>query len=239
MTTETIFDPARYAGVRRPPLEAETLPGWCYTSPQFYDREVLRIFRKVWNFMGREDEIPKPGDYMTFDLCGEPIVILRDRAGKVRAFANSCRHRGTKLLAGRGNCATISCPYHAWTYALSGELIGVPGMEQTIGFEKREYGLPEIRLESFDGFIFVNLDREAKGLSDYLGDFAERLVSHDLANMRCVRRREYDLACNWKIYIENAMEEYHTPTVHRASIGKQVTAPERGKGEWQGMHMPA
>jgi choline monooxygenase len=239
MTPMTIFDPARYAGVRRPPLEAETLPGWCYTSREFYDREVATIFRKVWNFMGREDEIPNPGDYLTFDLCGEPIIILRDKAGKVRAFANSCRHRGTRLLTGRGNCLAISCPYHSWTYALGGELIGAPGMEQTIGFDKQNYGLPEIRLETWNGFIFVNLDREAQSLDAYLGEFKDRLATHDMANMRCVRRREYDLACNWKIYIENAMEEYHTPTVHKASIGKQVTAPEQGKGEWKGMHMPA
>jgi phenylpropionate dioxygenase-like ring-hydroxylating dioxygenase large terminal subunit len=239
MTQDTIFNPARYAGVRRPPLEAETLPGWCYTSRAFYDREVDTIFRKVWNFIGREDEIPNPGDYLTFDLCGEPIIILRDRANTVRAFANSCRHRGTRLLEGRGNCAAISCPYHAWTYALSGELIGAPGMEQTIGFDKRAYGLPEIRLESWAGFIFVNLDHNAGSLDDYLGEFKDRLASHDPANLRLVRRRDYDLACNWKIYIENAMEEYHTPTVHRASIGKQVTSPEQGKGEWKGMHMPA
>lgn len=236
---ENMFDPAHYRSVRLPPLEATTLPAWCYTARQFYEREVERIFGTAWNFLAREDEIPNPGDYMTFELCGEPILVLRDKVGTLRAFANTCRHRGTKLLEGTGNCRVISCPYHGWAYALSGELIGAPGMEQTLAFDKNDYGLVLLRLESWAGFLFVNLDRKAGPLKEYLGDLPDRLASHDAADMVCVRRRNYDVACNWKIYIENAMEEYHTPTVHRLSIGKQVTESERGRGEWQGMHMPA
>ena len=236
---ENIFDPGYYQSVRLPPLEATTLPPWCYTAPQFYDREVERIFRTAWNFLGREDEIPNPGDYMTFDLCGEPIIVLRDKAGAPRAYANTCRHRGTKLLEGTGNCRAISCPYHSWTYALTGELIATPGMEQTLAFDKKNYGLIPLRLESWAGFLFVTLNPKASPLEKYLGDLPERLRSHNLSEMVCVRRRAYDVACNWKIYIENAMEEYHTPTVHRLSIGKQVTQTERGQGEWQGMYMPA
>ena len=239
MTAEGMFDPASYRQARLPALQASTLPAWCYTSERFYAREVERIFRRVWNFLGREDEVPNPGDYMTFDLCGEPILVVRDKAGAVRAFANTCRHRGTKLLSGTGNCRAISCPYHAWVYALSGELIGAAGMEQASGFDKKQYGLFPLRLESWAGFLFVNLDSQAEPLDRYLGELPQRLASHDPANMVCVRRRSYDVACNWKIYIENAMEEYHTPTVHRLSIGKQVTAPESGRGEWRGMHMPA
>ena len=239
MPSENMFDPANYQRVRLPALEATTLPAWCYTSRQFYDREVERIFRTAWNFLGREDEIPNAGDYMTFDLCGEPVLVLRDKAGAVRAFANTCRHRGTKLLEGAGNCRAIACPYHGWVYGLGGELIGAAGMEQTIAFDKKRYGLIPLRLERWAGFLFVNMDPQATPLDQYLGDLPERLASHNLADMACVRRRTYTVACNWKIYIENAMEEYHTPTVHRLSIGKQVTTPETGRGEWRGMHMPA
>jgi choline monooxygenase len=239
MRPESMFDPALYESARLPTLEATSLPAWCYTTRQFYDREVERIFRTAWNFLGREDEIANPGDYMTFELCGEPILVVRDKAGMLRAFATTCRHRGTKLLDGSGNCRAISCPYHGWVYALSGKLVGAAGMEETLEFDKKEYGLVPLRLESWAGFLFVSLDRHAAPLAEYIGDLPGRLASHDAAELVCVRRRAYDVACNWKIYIENAMEDYHTPTVHRLSIGKQVTSPERGQGEWQGLHMPA
>lgn len=236
---EKMFDPAHYQKVRLPALEAETLPTWCYTSQEFYDREIDWMFKKVWNFVGREDEVPNPGDYMTFDLFGEPLIIVRDKGGQVRAFANTCRHRGTRILQGRGNRRVITCPYHSWAYALNGDLIGTPGMEKTINFDKKQYGLVPIRLETWEGFIFVNFDQNSAGLKEYLGDLVEKLGSYKMSNMVCVRRREFVVACNWKIYLENAMEEYHTPTVHKGSIGKQTTTREESKGQWDGMHMPA
>src|SRR5689334_17767546 len=110
-TVQNIFDPGHYAKTRLPVLDAETLPPWSYTSQQFYDREVERVFKASWNFIGREDELPKAGDYAAYDLVGEPLLIVRDRAGALRAFANSCRHRGTRLLDGTGNCRGIICPY--------------------------------------------------------------------------------------------------------------------------------
>jgi phenylpropionate dioxygenase-like ring-hydroxylating dioxygenase large terminal subunit len=214
------------------------MPPWCYTTPEFYKREIDRMFRKVWNFIGREDEIPNPGDYLALELFEEPFVILRGKEGKLRAFANTCRHRGTRLLQGSGNCRVISCPYHSWAYALNGDLIGTPGMEQTLNFDKKQYGLVPIRLETWDGFVFVSFDEQAPSLTDYLGNLPGKLASHKLSDMICVRRKEYDVACNWKIFLENAMEEYHTATVHKASIGKQSTVREESVGEWDGMFMP-
>jgi choline monooxygenase len=196
------------------------------------------MFRRAWNFVGREDELPNVGDYVALDLFGEAIFIVRGRDEKIRAFANTCRHRGTQLLDGKGNCRAIVCPYHSWAYALSGELIGSAGMEKTAGFDKADYGLVPVRLESWGGFMFVCFDQNAVGLTDYLGNLPEVLASHDMANMVCVRRKEYDLACNWKVYLENAMEEYHPPTVHRLSIGAQTTVREESTGEWDGMFMP-
>ncbi|MGH7125195.1 MAG: aromatic ring-hydroxylating oxygenase subunit alpha [Stellaceae bacterium] len=239
MTPENIFDPVHYAKARLPVLEAETLPPWCYTSQRFYDREVERAFKTSWNFIGREDELPKAGDYAAYDLVGEPVLIVRDRAGVLRAFANSCRHRGTRLLDGDGNCRGIVCPYHGWTYGLNGELLGAAGMEETRGFDKKAYGLHPIRLETWEGFVFVNLSADTVGLREYLGDLPQALESYRLADMVCVRRRDYDLACNWKIYLENAMEDYHTPYVHRQSIGAQHTMPEPSRGAWGGVHMGA
>lgn len=234
-----MFDPRHYEKARLPVLEAETLPPWCYTSQPFYDREVERMFKRTWTFLGRADEVANPGDYVTYDLFGEPVLAVRDRAGDIHAFANTCRHRGTRLLQGKGNCRGIICPYHGWAYNLRGALVGTAGMEQTRDFDRSEYGLHRIRLETWDGFLFVNLSAEGGSLRDYLGDLPEKLSSYNLTDMVCVRRREYDLACNWKIYLENAMEDYHTPMVHRQSIGAQITLPEPSRGAWGAIHMEA
>jgi choline monooxygenase len=237
---DTIFAPHHYRNVRRPVLEAETLPAWSYTSREFYDREVERIFRKEWNFVGRADEIPKRGDYKVFDLVGESVIVLRNRDDRLRAFANTCRHRGTRLLDGAGNCKSIACPYHAWVYALDGSLISSLGMEETNGFDPAAFGLIPMRLEEWAGFLFVNFSPEGGSLTDYLGDLPQRFAAYNFADMVCVRRKEYDLACNWKLYVENAMEDYHTPTVHRKSIGLQKTDLEQGgRGAWDAIFMPA
>ena len=126
-----LFNPRHYEAVRRPLLDAETLPAWCYTSPAFYKREVDRIFMKVWNFVGSVHQIPNPGDYFALTFVGIPLIILRDGDGNIRAFANSCRHRGSELLSDSGNCKAIVCPYHSWTYGLDGRLRGAPEMDKT------------------------------------------------------------------------------------------------------------
>ncbi len=219
---DNLFDPARYAGVRKPLLEAETLPPECYTSDAFYRREVETIFLKVWNFIGRADRIPNSGDYFAIEFAGVPVVVVHGRDGAVRAFANSCRHRGAKVMSGEGTCTVMSCPYHAWTYAIDdGRLIGAMEMDETAGFAKKDFGLVPLRLELWAGFMFLNFDRDAAPLSDWLGDLPEVLAPYDLDNMVTTRRVEYDLASNWKIYVENAMESYHVPTVHQQTIQKQ------------------
>jgi choline monooxygenase len=232
-----IMDPSLYDSVRRPLLEATCLPPWCYTSQEFFDREVERIFLKTWNFLGREDEIPEPGDYLVVDMFGESLLALRGEDGRVRAFANVCRHRGTRLLSGKGHCRAVICPYHGWTYSREGRLIGARGMERAVGFDKGENGLIPIRLEAWAGFMFVNLSDSGPALTEHLGNMPEKFACYRFEDMVCVRRKEYDLACNWKIYIENAMEDYHTATVHRTSIGLQETIREDAQGEWDAIHM--
>lgn len=236
-----LFDPRLYAKARLPFLDAETLPPWCYTSEAWYGREKERLFLKCWNFLGREDEIAKPGDFLVIDMVGESILLTRDRQGQLHAFANFCRHRGTRLAEGRGNCKVITCPYHGWSFAHSGELVGVPGMEETKGFDRKDWSLLPLRLESWAGFLFVNFDHEAEPLIHYLGNLPERFQSYRFEDFVCVRRKEYDLACNWKVYLENAMEDYHTPVVHKNSIGLQQTTTEQEnrRGNWDAIFMPA
>ena len=236
MTPSNLFDPALYREVRRPLLEASALPPWCYTSPEFYRREVERIFMKSWHLVGREDEIPNPGDFLVHDLCNESTIVMRSDDGEVRAFANVCRHRGTRLLETDGHCRAIICPYHAWTFDRQGKLTGVRGMEKTEGFDSEDNHLFAVRLESFNGFMFVCYGDDVVDLASWVGNLPEEFASCKWQDMRVTRRKSYDLRCNWKIYVENAMEDYHTATVHRTSIGLQECERVDARGEWDSIY---
>lgn len=229
-----IFDPELFRETRRPAMEASGLPGFCYASPEWYAREIERIFLKEWLFVGRADQIPNAGDYMAFEIIGEPVIVVRDQQGQIRAFSASCRHRGTRIVSGEGHCTVFRCPYHSWTYSLQGELLGTPEMKQTKNFDRSQYGLVPIRLESWDGFLFITFDPAAPSLAEFLGDLPEVLANYRFADMVCTRRIAYDLACNWKVYVENAMEVYHVAFVHQKTIEEVLptsvwsTVPSRG-----------
>ena len=207
-----------YEAVRRPLSEAETLPPSCYTSEDIYRREVARIFMRKWNLIGRADYWPKPGDYAAMSLAGAEYMVLRDGGGQLRAFANSCRHRGAKLLDGEGRRERIVCPYHGWTYGLDGALTFANGMEEAKAFDPAAYGLAELRLEIWAGFVFVNFDPGCRPLAEYLGDLGDHLASYGLEDMLTVKREAFVVRTNWKSYVENSMESFHHPTVHRDSV---------------------
>jgi phenylpropionate dioxygenase-like ring-hydroxylating dioxygenase large terminal subunit len=233
---ENVLAPALYASVRRPVMEAETLPPAAYTSDAFYAREVERVFMREWNFMGRADQIPNPGDYFTADYVGVPLLIARDGEGALRAFSNSCRHRGSAVADGEGNCRAFKCPYHSWVYGLDGALLGAPHMERAAGFDPKHYGLVPLQLLTWGGFLFVSFSPEAPGLAEYLGDLPQKLESYRLENMVVVRRKAFEMDCNWKLFVENAMEELHIPTVHGKTIQQntpmETHAPEEAHGEY-------
>jgi choline monooxygenase len=230
ITEAEIFDPRHYEAVRRPLLDAETMPVWCYTSEVFYRREVERIFRKDWNFIGAADRLRVPGDYFTLTFAGVPTIVLRDTEGRLRAFANSCRHRGSALLEGSGNCRRIVCPYHSWSYHLDGALAGAPEMQNTHGFDPADNALIPLALDCWGGFLFINFDPDAASLADYLGDLPDKVAPYRLDQMACARRKEYVMECNWKLFVENAKESYHIATVHRQTINKYASA--RSSGYW-------
>ena len=213
-------------------LEASALPGWCYASPSFFAWEMAEIHRRHWLFVGREEELVLPGDFRAIETAGGPVILLRDGEGRLRAFANCCRHRGSPLLAGEGNVRAIICPYHAWSYRLDGSLLAAPAMERTLGFEAREHGLVPVRLASWRGFVFLNFDDGAPELALALGDLPERLASYRLEEMSCTWRSEIECRCNWKLLVENALEAYHTGMVHRDSVGAQHEAIIPTKGDW-------
>jgi phenylpropionate dioxygenase-like ring-hydroxylating dioxygenase large terminal subunit len=234
-----MFDPALYAEQLRPFGRSHSLPAWCYTAPGFHVREVERCFAPAWNFIGHASELDTPGSYLAADLVTGPVVALRGADGVLRAFANVCRHRGARLLAeGAGRLRAIACPYHAWTYDAAGRLIGAPRMKDVAGFDRADWGLVPLRLESWQGLLFVAGDAACPPLADYLGDFTIAMASHDLAAMRVVRRDSHDIACNWKLLAENALEEYHTGVVHRGSLGQQHSEPVETRGAWDAIFIP-
>ena len=212
------FDRSAFANVFKPVEDAESLPPWCYTSRAYSDLEAENLFPRVWNFFGHVDQVAAPGDFLTVDFLGAPLIIVRGADGRIRAFANNCRHRGTPVAEARGNCRAFTCPYHGWVYELDGRLRSAPGMEKTAGFDPADYGLRPLRLEVFGCFMFINFSGDAEPLIDNLGDFPALMGSYDLDNLALVRKEVHEVACNWKVHIENAMEEYHLPMVHRATL---------------------
>ena len=238
MQTEALFDAVLYEAVRRPMGLAHGLPSWCYTHDTFYEREVESIFLKEWIVIGRAEEYPVAGSYQVLERFGRSIILVKDRAGEMQAFLNACRHRGTRLLEGQGECKAINCPYHAWAYSLSGNLVAAPGMDGVQDFSLADWPLVKVRLEQWGGFLFINFDQHAAPLAEYLGTVQELLGGHRFSDMRMTRKRSFELDCNWKIYIENAMEDYHTPTVHKRSIGLQRTDMEPvERGQWSAIYM--
>jgi Rieske 2Fe-2S family protein len=200
---------------------AKTLPAAWYISPDVFAEEEERIFRSEWLCVGREESLPRAGDFFTVDRTGESLIVTRDAGGTVHAFYNVCRHRGTRLCSESSGHFTgsIQCPYHAWTYALDGELKVARNMAEVPGFARAEYPLKEARVALWEGFIFVSLasgvDRRAQAefervFSPLIGRFARWSV----ANLQTARSITYELACNWKLVFLNYSECYHCPLVH-------------------------
>ncbi|MGE3863861.1 MAG: aromatic ring-hydroxylating dioxygenase subunit alpha [Burkholderiaceae bacterium] len=216
----SLFDAALYAPARKPLPEASSLPPRAYHDPEFYRREIDRIFLKQWNFIGHEGRLAAAGSYFTIDFAGVPVIVSRGADGVVRAFANTCSHRGVRLVDGEGTARSFTCPYHSWTFTSSGELRAAPGMDGTCDFDKADNGLTPVRLEQMGPFMWVNFDPHAAPLAQQLGDLPDKIASHGLDELVLTRRVEYKVQCNWKVYVENFMDYYHTPTVHRDTLAR-------------------
>jgi choline monooxygenase len=210
---ELSFDPTL-------PLErARTLPRRWYFDPEIYEAEVRSIFHDTWQCVGRAEAVARPGAYLTADVAGEPIAVVRDQQGVLRAFYNVCRHRAAKvLLEPQGCVGKLRCRYHGWTYDLEGRLRGTPEFDGVCEFTKEDNGLVPVAVAQWGPFVFVHLGHAPGELTDYLAPLPQRTAT--LAWPRFVRRCEYEIACNWKVYVDNYLDGgYHVNTVHPALAG--------------------
>jgi Rieske 2Fe-2S family protein len=197
---------------------AVTLPGRYYTSPEVFGTERRQIFARAWTAVCRADALSAAGDFVMVDVAGESLLVTRGEDGRIRAFYNVCRHRGTQLCersAGRFPGA-ITCPYHAWTYGLEGSLRVARNMQGADGFAASDYPLHEVETDAAAGFVFVRLERpnDAASLLDFLHPLRNKLERWNLAGLASVRSIQYELACNWKLVVQNYSECYHCPIIH-------------------------
>ncbi len=199
------------------PSRSLSLSADAYTENTWFNTDVADIIAKTWQWVCHVEKLREPGSYTTVEVAGHPIAVVRDKEGKLRAFYNVCKHRAHALLSGDGNTTRIMCPYHAWVYRLSGELVRAPETDNLEDFQPKEICLDQVQVEEFCGFIYVNLDPDAASLASTTGDL-ETEIRHwapDIENLTFGHRLVYDIKSNWKNVVDNFLECYHCPTAHK------------------------
>lgn len=191
---------------------ARTLRSDWYHDPQLFEREKRRVFARTWQVVGRTNQVRLPGEYFTCSVADEDLVVTR--AGSLHALSAVCRHRAGPVARGSGQRKSLQCGYHGWTYSLDGQLQTAPEFEGVHGFDVSQICLPSFRVEEWGGFVFVNLSRDGAPLADTLGAIPGETRRLPLDRMSLYRRTDYELACNWKTYVDNYLEGYHIPLVH-------------------------
>ncbi len=206
--------------VRKPVNEASLLPPRCYQDPAFYALEIERVFMRSWLPVGRVEQVANPGDYFTLDLFNEPVLIVRDRAGRLHAHSNVCRHRSRVVVEGAGTCTGLfTCPYHGWSYELDGRLKRATYMDKAQSFDQQSIRLPALKLEVWHGFIFINFDVNARSLLEQLQPLEPIVAPFKLEQMRATPTLHSQAAdWNWKVTMENFTEAMHHSVVHGESL---------------------
>lgn len=198
-----------------------------YTDPEIFRLEQSGLFARTWQFAGHVSQVTRPGDYFAFEIGGESLFCLRDRNDELRAYYNVCQHRAHELVSGAGHAKLIVCPYHAWTYELTGQLRSGPNLKSVPGFDRNEICLSPVRIEEFCGFLFVNLDPDARPMDDWFPGVRSQLkdfVPH-ADRLKPIEWVEIEEACNWKVSVENYSECYHCSLNHR-TFATGVVKPE-------------
>ena len=198
--------------------EAYTIPASWYVDERISRLESEQVFARNWIAIGRVNQVAAAGQFFTFELAGQPLVVVRGADGELRAFYNVCRHHAAAVA--HTPCGTVEllrCPYHGWTYGLDGTLKGAPEFGGVCNFKREENGLVPVRVATWEKFVFVSLDRHGSPLEEFLGDLPQRIAPLNLGGVHFFTRKEYTLACNWKVYIDNYLDGgYHVPHLHKA-----------------------
>lgn len=197
--------------------DSETLPREAYTSQAFFDLEVEKIFKKDWLCVGHVSQIPNVGDYFSVDILGELLVVVRAQ-DRIRVLSRICLHRWAPIAEGSGNTRVFSCPFHKWGYALDGQLLGAPLMDQVNGFDTKNCKLPEIRSEIVDGVIYITFNDKAYSIKDKLSDFSQLMAKYEMDDLVVGWQVDYVCDFNWKIAVETFMECYHHIGAHRDTV---------------------
>ena len=232
LPTNVYTQPETYSLSRLPVDQASTLIPDAYTAADFFALEQEKIFATAWVAVGCLQQVQNPGDILVSEVAGRSILVMRDKTGKLGAFYNVCRHRGSKLLERSCNIKSLRCPYHAWVYGLDGQCLGtsmfrnekivdtVPSngeetdLSDTALFDKKNYGLLPLSVQTWGFLVFVNLSAQTTTFEEWLGDLPQKFQSHVLENWEISKEKNFDVASNYKLIEENFMEYYHLPFVH-------------------------
>ena len=198
-----------------------------YTDPEIFENEMQGLLARTWQFAGHVSQIPNVGDYFTFEIAGQNLFCVRGRDREVRTFYNVCQHRAHELVKDTGNTRVVVCPYHAWTYELTGQLRAGPNIKSVPGFDKEKICLTEVLTEDFNGFLFVNLDDDAKTMDEWFPGVREEIRAFvpNIDKLAPLEWVEIDENCNWKVSVENYSECYHCPLNH-PTFAEGVVKPE-------------
>jgi choline monooxygenase len=204
-----------------PLAKARTIPSAWYFDPEIYALECRKVFGTTWQYIGRSELVRAPGSFLTGEVAGEPILVVRDDKGTLRAFHNACRHRAAQVINEPcGHATKLRCRYHGWTYDLAGKLRGTPEFDGVEDFRKEEQGLPPMAVETHGPFVFVHQGTPKQTLAEYLAPFPEKTHGQVIEKLQFADRREYDLNCNWKVFVDNYQDGgYHVNTVHPGLAG--------------------
>ncbi len=205
--------------IKAPIHQARHVPGYVYSSAEVYELEKQNIFLKDWLCVARIEELENPGDYMAIRIMGEPALIVRDDDGELKAFSNTCAHRGVEVIWGEGNATHFSCPYHGWSYDLKGALTGASFMEESEEFDPEQCGLPPLQLDVWAGWIFITFNESAPPLSTFAAHFEQEFGFLRQEDCRLAVKLVVELDCNWKLFVENLLDVYHAATLHVKTIG--------------------
>jgi len=194
---------------------AHALPARYYIGEAMLAMEQRAVFARSWQLVAHQGQLAERGDHVVEQIAGVPVLLVRGEDDVLRAFANVCRHRAGPLALCNGKGARVlHCKYHGWTYTLEGQLRSAPEMQDACDFRVEDIRLPPLRVHEWQGLVFVAIDPEVPAFEEVYGGIAERIAPIDLAAMRYLRRENYDIDCNWKVYVDNFLEGYHLPHVH-------------------------